>query len=114
MPAFQMDSTVPELRHTPAPVGCTWDDTDAPWRAATTAGAVCGPRGGGPPGRDVFDPPAAEPPQIEKPSPVSGRVLTRCPVAAKMALQIAGATGGNAGSPTPVGVKSLWMKWQST
>ena len=41
---------------------------------------------------------------------LSGSVRTRCPVAAKIALQIAGATGGNAGSPTPVGEYSLWMK----
>jgi hypothetical protein len=52
--------------------------------------------------------------QTEKPSFVSGRLLTRWPVAAKIALQIAGATGGKAGSPTPVGVKSLWMKCTST
>ena len=39
---------------------------------------------------------------------------TRWPMAAKMALQIAGATGGNAGSPTPVGGLSLWMKCTST
>jgi DNA-binding transcriptional regulator YdaS (Cro superfamily) len=38
-----------------------------------------------------------------KPSTLSGNVRTRWPVAAKIALQIAGATGGNAGSPTPVG-----------
>ena len=31
-----------------------------------------------------------------------------------MALQMAGATGGNAGSPTPVGGLSLWMKCTST
>ena len=35
-------------------------------------------------------------------------------MAAKIALQIAGATGGNAGSPTPVGGLSLWMKCTST
>ena len=52
--------------------------------------------------------------QTEKPSRVSGNVRTRCPVAAKIALQIAGATGGNAGSPTPVGGLSLWMKCTST
>ena len=33
----------------------------------------------------------------------SGRVLIRLPVAAKMALQIAGKTGGSVGSPKPVG-----------
>jgi hypothetical protein len=38
-----------------------------------------------------------------KPSLANGSVRTRWPVAAKIALQIAGATGGNAGSPTPVG-----------
>ena len=41
--------------------------------------------------------------QTSKPSLASGSVRTRWPVAAKIALQIAGATGGNAGSPTPVG-----------
>ena len=50
----------------------------------------------------------------EKPSFVSGSVRTRWPMAAKIALQIAGATGGSAGSPTPVGGLSLWMKCTST
>ena len=43
-----------------------------------------------------------------------GRVRIRFPVAAKMALQIAGATGGNAGSPRPVGGKSVLAKWTSS
>src|SRR5262245_7005271 len=33
----------------------------------------------------------------------SGRVLSRLPVAAKIALLTAGSTGGSAGSPRPVG-----------
>src|SRR5439155_18310590 len=36
-----------------------------------------------------------------------GRRLTRLPVAAKIALVRAGATGGTLGSPTPVGLNSL-------
>ena len=44
------------------------------------------------------------------PSLVSGSVRTRWPLAAKIALQIAGATGGSAGSPMPVGGLSLWIK----
>lgn len=48
--------------------------------------------------------------QIVNPSLASGIVRTRWPVALKIALQIAGATGGNAGSPTPVGGNSLWIK----
>ena len=37
----------------------------------------------------------------------TGSVLIRCPVAAKMALQSAGATGGTPGSPTPPDVAEL-------
>ena len=43
----------------------------------------------------------------------SGRRRTRLPVAAKMALQTAGGSGGIAGSPRPVGGLSLSMKWIS-
>src|SRR4029079_19719228 len=52
-------------------------------------------------------------PQTWKRATHSGNVRTRWPVAAKIALQIAGATGGNAGSPTPVGGESLLVKCTS-
>ena len=42
-----------------------------------------------------------------------GRRRMRLPVAAKMALQTAGGSGGRAGSPKPVGGLSLWMKYTS-
>ena len=44
-----------------------------------------------------------EPYAQENPLFCSGSVLTRLPVAAKMALQIAGKIGGSVGSPNPVG-----------
>ncbi len=47
-------------------------------------------------------------------SRISGKLRTRSPVAAKIALHTAGATGGSAGSPNPVGGKSDWMKCAST
>ena len=40
----------------------------------------------------------------------SGKVRIRLPVAPKMALATAGRTGGKAGSPKPVGVKSLFSR----
>ena len=43
-----------------------------------------------------------------------GRVRIRLPVAAKMALHRAGITGGNAGSPRPVGGWSVVRKCTST
>ena len=43
-----------------------------------------------------------------------GRLRMRFPVAAKMALQRAGSTGGSAGSPRPVGGTLLVMKCTST
>src|SRR5579859_7341350 len=39
----------------------------------------------------------------------SGSVLTRLPVAAKMALATAGRIGGRTGSPSPVGAKSVFL-----
>ena len=43
-----------------------------------------------------------------------GSDLRRLPVAAKMALQIAGATGGTPVSPMPPGGASLGMMWMSS
>ncbi len=43
-----------------------------------------------------------------------GRSLTRLPVILKTALPIAGATGINGGSPSPVGNSSLGMKRMSS
>ena len=53
-------------------------------------------------------------PYAENPSSLMGSVRTRCPVAAKMALHTAGARGGSAGSPSPVGSWSLATKCTST
>lgn len=47
------------------------------------------------------------------PDRLSGSLRTLVPVAAKMALQTAGAAGAIGGSPSPVGELSLWMKWHS-
>ena len=49
-----------------------------------------------------------------KPSSLIGSLRMRWPQAAKIALHTAGATGGRAGSPRPVGGKSLSMKCTST
>src|SRR5882672_1563290 len=72
---------------------------------------------------------AAPPPLVEHPADVDrragmahdfnaavsiGSVRTRLPVAEKIALTSAGMTGGNAGSPRPVGAAVLRMKWTST
>src|SRR4030095_15066430 len=43
----------------------------------------------------------------------SGNERTRVPVALKIALQTAGRIGGSAGSPHPVGLLSLVLKWTS-
>ncbi len=42
-----------------------------------------------------------------------GSLRMRRPVAVKIALQTAGKTGGNAGSPNPVGGNSVLLKWTS-
>ena len=47
-------------------------------------------------------------------SPANGSVRMRLPVAAKMALQTAGAAAGNPGSPKPVGAAADLMKCTST
>ena len=51
--------------------------------------------------------------QTRKPSCESGSVRTRWPEALKIALATAGASGGSAGSPSPVGEKSLSTKCTS-
>ena len=48
-----------------------------------------------------------------KPCFVIGIVRMRSPVAAKIALHTAGKTGGNAGSPNPVGGLLVFRKWTS-
>ena len=48
-----------------------------------------------------------------KPLFVIGSSRMRLPVAAKMALAMAGSTGGNMGSPKPVGGKFVFRKWAS-
>ena len=47
------------------------------------------------------------------PAALSGTDRIRTPVAAKMALPIAGMAGGKAGSPSPVGSKSVWRNFTS-
>jgi hypothetical protein len=44
------------------------------------------------------------------PERLNGSLRTRVPVAAKIALQTAGAAGAIGGSPRPDGGLSLWMK----
>ena len=51
---------------------------------------------------------------MRKPAFTRGRERMRSPVAAKIALQIAGAAGGRTGSPNPTGGRSDSMKWSST
>ncbi len=53
-------------------------------------------------------------PQTFRTSTSTGRLRTRLPVAAKMALHNAGTTGGNAGSPRPVGGLSVMRNSTST
>ena len=48
--------------------------------------------------------------QIEIPDLLNGSSRIRVPVAANIALVIAGAAGAIGGSPRPVGELSLWMK----
>ena len=45
-----------------------------------------------------------------KPDFLSGNWRTRIPLAAKIALQIAGGVGGKAGSPNPVGLNLVGRK----
>lgn len=52
--------------------------------------------------------------QTETPERLNGNSRIRVPVAAKIALVIAGVAAANGGSPRPVGELSLWMKWHST
>ena len=58
--------------------------------------------------------PPARAPHTVYPNFLNGIIRSRSPVAWKMALPIAPAIAGNAGSPMPVGGKSDWMKYAST
>src|ERR1700688_2703388 len=49
----------------------------------------------------------------EYPCLAIGTERTRSPVISKIALQIAGRTGGSAGSPKPVGGFAVCRKWTS-
>ena len=60
--------------------------------------------------RRLTQKPPARAPHTVYPNFLNGIIRSRSPVAWKMALPIAGAIAGNAGSPMPVGGKSDWMK----
>lgn len=65
--------------------------------------------------RDEASGPARCPHAVyENPFRVSGNSRTRFPVAAKIALQMAGAIGGTPGSPTPAGGAKLSTMCTST